>query len=285
MANPARISSHRHIIRVLLVQFQGNFYADILAPTSIGRLLKSAGFLAKFFGFFLGYVSPIREAKNMSIQMVTWGNAHQCGEAWISHHRLRHRLFVQRLGWDVPTHEEFEYDQFDTPAAVYLLWCDEHGHARGAVRLIPTTRPYMIKELWPDMAGDTELPSNAQTWEATRLGVDRDLSPALRRRVLGELIVACLEFGMAHGLNEFLCVMPVAILKGVLARSGCAVELLGCSKKMAGHDVAAARVPVSHEILDQVRQRRDIPETVLHHRIEDIMHPSSDMQVIDRLAA
>ena len=92
------------------------------------------------------------------IDCVTWETAHLFGEAWISHHRLRHRLFVERQGWEGPTHNSLEYDQFDTPAAVYLLWRDEAGQARGVTRLIPTERPYMLKEIWPDMV-DT-LPSS-----------------------------------------------------------------------------------------------------------------------------
>ena len=40
---------------------------------------------------------------------------------WRISTRLRHRLFVERNGWQVPSHDGMEYDQFDTPAAVYLV--------------------------------------------------------------------------------------------------------------------------------------------------------------------
>ncbi len=53
------------------------------------------------------------------IDVLTWENAHFYGSALASQHRLRYRLFVERQGWDVPCYQGMEYDQFDTPAAVY----------------------------------------------------------------------------------------------------------------------------------------------------------------------
>ncbi len=93
------------------------------------------------------------------VDVVTWENAHHFGSALVSHHKLRYQLFVKRQRWDVPCFHGMEYDQFDTPAAVYLLPRGERGEVRGTTRLIPTSRPYMIKEVWPELVGGQELPS------------------------------------------------------------------------------------------------------------------------------
>ncbi len=61
----------------------------------------------------------------MTVVSLSWETAHLHGETWISHHRLRHRLFVERQGWEIPTYRGMEYDEFDTPAAQYLLWVDD----------------------------------------------------------------------------------------------------------------------------------------------------------------
>ena len=87
----------------------------------------------------------------MAFIALNWETAHLYGEAWISHHRLRHRLFIDRQNWAVPSFGGLEFDQFDSPAAHYLLWLDAAGQARGAVRLVPTTQPYMLQTLWPDL--------------------------------------------------------------------------------------------------------------------------------------
>jgi N-acyl-L-homoserine lactone synthetase len=56
---------------------------------------------------------------------VTWETVHQHGEAWISHHRLRYKMFVERQKWTIPTYRQIEYDEFDTPAATYILTVDD----------------------------------------------------------------------------------------------------------------------------------------------------------------
>lgn len=199
----------------------------------------------------------------MSIVAVTWETAHLHGETWISHHRLRYRLFVERQGWEIPTYNNMEYDQFDTPAAVYLIWHDDQQQARAVTRLVSTERPYMIQELWPELAGHEPLPSAPDVWEASRFGVDRDLDPKVRNRALGELIVGCLEYGLLHDIKYYLCVMPVWILKGILMRSGVALDFLDKPVHMDGHDIAAARITITPKVLAEARRRRKIFKPVL----------------------
>jgi N-acyl-L-homoserine lactone synthetase len=202
----------------------------------------------------------------MSIICVDWETVHLHGGAWISHHRLRHRLFVERQCWDVPTYNGLEYDQFDTPAAKYLLWLDQQGIARGVTRLIPTTQPYMVKVLWPDLI-DGDLPESPTIWEATRFGCDRDLNPVVRRRVVAEMICACQEFGIAHGLRSYLGVMPLGIFQRVIAAAGCPLEILGPVHKFSGHLIAAASIHISPEILANVRRKAGLNRSILEATI------------------
>ena len=198
----------------------------------------------------------------MSVVCLDWETAHTYGEAWISHHRLRYRLFVERQGWNLPTYNGLEYDQFDTPAAKYLLWLDDSGVARGVTRLIPTTGSYMVKEVWPDLVDDL-LPESTSIWEATRFGCDRDLPPALRRQVVAEMICACQEFGISRNIRSYLSVMPVRIFRQVIIAAGCPVEFLGPIRKLASHRTAAAYVSVSAEVLAAVRRRLNVTAPVL----------------------
>jgi acyl homoserine lactone synthase len=196
------------------------------------------------------------------IDCVTWETAHLFGDAWISHHRLRHRLFVDRRGWEVPTYNSLEYDQFDTPAAVYLLWRDEAGQARGVARLIPTERPYMLKEIWPHMVD--KLPSSPNVWEATRIGVDRDLDPKTRNRVCSELVAGCLEYGLRHGISRYIFLMPLVIIRSLLVRAGCPVVLLGEPTIIDNLLTAVAEVKISKIALAEVRRRKVIAGPVLN---------------------
>ncbi|WP_407154755.1 acyl-homoserine-lactone synthase [Bradyrhizobium sp. STM 3557] len=184
---------------------------------------------------------------------LTWETAHQYGEAWISHHRLRYRMFVERQRWNVPSYRQLEYDQFDTPAATYILVVDDHNRTLGTTRLIPTTRPYMVETLWPDLI-DIALPHLPAIWEASRFGCDRDLDAVNRRQVVAQLIQGCQEFGVLNGIERYLGVMPAWIFKHVIGSHGCPVTILRSRAMLGGDRVEAAYIDVSPSVLDAVRQ-------------------------------
>lgn len=197
------------------------------------------------------------------IDAITLETAHHLGDALASMHRLRHRVFVERQKYNVPTYRSMEWDQFDTPAAVYLVWRDEEGEARAVTRLIPTTLPYMIQELWADLMDGKELPSHDRIWEATRFGIDRGLSPDKRREVLGELVCGCLEFGLRNDIDEFLCVMPIQIINGAIRAAGVTVDVLGEPKKLGGLPVVSGRVHITRQALLRARRFYGIKNPVL----------------------
>ena len=198
----------------------------------------------------------------MTVVCLSWETVHLHGETWISHHRLRHRLFVERQGWEIPTYRGMEYDEFDTPAAKYLLWVDDAGEARGVARLLPTTRPYMLKKFWPDMMSG-EPPESDSVWEATRFGCDQSLDATTRKRVVAEILCAMQEFGIQNGINRYLAVMPLRLLKRVVVNAGCKVTVLGPEQMLGNLPAAASYLTVAPEVLAEVRRRASIAGPVL----------------------
>lgn len=209
------------------------------------------------------------------INCVTWETSHLFGDALVSHHRLRHRVFVERHGWQLPTHNGMEYDQFDTPAAVYLIWRDEANVARGAARLIPTDRPYMMSELWPHMIAKRPLPQSPSIWEGTRLCVDRGLTARQRRRIVAELLCGCLEFGLQEDIEQYIILAPVVVLQRTYEAAGCSIEILGPETEIEGDVVAAAECRVSRDILGAVCDSNGIKGPVL--RMVDAPAPVSNV--------
>lgn len=198
----------------------------------------------------------------MSVLCINWETAHLYGETWISHHRLRYRLFVERQGWDVPTVRKLEHDEFDTPAAQYLVWTDDAGEVRGVVRLLPTSRPYMLKKLWPDLVfGD--LPNSNFVWEATRFGCEYSLGPSTRRKAVAEMLCAMQEFGLMREIKLYLAVMPVRLLKSVVVKAGCRVSILGPPRLIGRFPTIAAYLTVSGDVLAELRRRAAIGGPVL----------------------
>jgi acyl homoserine lactone synthase len=175
-------------------------------------------------------------------------------------------MFVERQKWSVPNYRHLEYDEFDTPAATYILTIDDQNRALGTTRLIPTTRPYMIRSLWPDLI-DKKPPACNSIWEASRFGCDRDLDPGTRRCVIAQLILGCQEFGIANGISEYLGVMPTWIFKHVIAANGCPVTPIGPVLTLHGHEIAASYIGVSSSVLETVRRRTAIRNPVLNQKL------------------
>ncbi|SPP92872.1 Autoinducer synthetase family protein (fragment) [Bradyrhizobium vignae] len=133
------------------------------------------------------------------IEALSLATAHHFQDALSSQARLRHEVFVLRRGLSHSSYDGLEFDEFDTPAAKYLVWRDEHKVVRGLVRLLPTTLPYMLKSYWPHLVEGQDLPSTPGIVEITRVCVDKRLPPDRRRRVLPELLCAVHEILVLTG--------------------------------------------------------------------------------------
>ncbi|WP_206994965.1 acyl-homoserine-lactone synthase [Trinickia mobilis] len=86
----------------------------------------------------------------------------------------RHRIFVEQLGWKLPgADDRFERDQYDREDTVYVVAHDESGSICGCARLLPTTRPYLLQELFPFLlADDMPAPAARNVWELSRFAAN-----------------------------------------------------------------------------------------------------------------
>lgn len=98
---------------------------------------------------------------------------------------LRHKVFVEDMDWKLISHNQIEYEQYDTIATTYVI-AHEDGKVIGGARLLrsdsklPTSfgltqYSYMIRDsylgLLPGLPSEicfSEPPSDAKTWELTR---------------------------------------------------------------------------------------------------------------------
>jgi acyl homoserine lactone synthase len=80
----------------------------------------------------------------------------------------RHRVFVQKLGWQLQCESKLEYDEFDRDDTVYVIATDAQNSVIGTARLLPTIRPYLLQEVFPQLMGDLPLPRSEDVWELSR---------------------------------------------------------------------------------------------------------------------
>ncbi|MEL6680201.1 MAG: acyl-homoserine-lactone synthase [Pseudomonadota bacterium] len=191
----------------------------------------------------------------MQTIMVNWKTAGKHHRQWLQHHELRHQIFVDRLGWDVGSYEGLEFDEFDTPAAHYVLCLDDNRNVVGVSRLVSTEQPYMIEKLWPDWL-QGELPKSDVIWEATRFGVCNVLNAEQRAAAIDAITRRIFRYGQENGIEEFLLVMPVFIYKRILIPRGYDLEIVSSVRRVDQLNSAIARV--------RIPQVDEAPTTVVH---------------------
>lgn len=89
--------------------------------------------------------------------------------------RYRHEVFIRGLGWNLPglaRDSERELDQFDTEETRYVMAVGSDGNICGCARLLPTTRPYLLKDVFHYLS-DLPLPETDAVWELSRFAAVR----------------------------------------------------------------------------------------------------------------
>ena len=205
------------------------------------------------------------------IHALSTSNAHFYGEALPSLHRLRKRMFVDIQKWNIPTFKDMEYDAYDNPATTYLVYLNENNHALGMVRVYPTDRPYMIKDVWPETIQKTTLPSSIKIYEGSRFVIDDRLNKDLKRTIKYELVCALLEFGLENEISEYIGVMPHKFWESVFINSGWHIKKLGPTIVADdGSAIYAAQFDVSNFHLYQVKRTTNISYQVLGNYNDDV---------------
>lgn len=115
----------------------------------------------------------------------------------------RKRVFVDMLRWDLPVLEDlYEIDQFDTPAAEYLILLGNSGEHRASARLLPTTGPHLLGDLYPWLCEDA-VPRGPAIREISRFCIDPDQTPSERRGARDELVTALADYALRREISDY----------------------------------------------------------------------------------
>ncbi len=134
-----------------------------------------------------------------------------CVEEITEMHRLRYRVFKERLNWDVEVSGDMEIDRFDALNPVYLIRKGQDGRIRGCVRLLPTTGPTMLGETYPALLDGKPMPQDTRIWESSRFCLDVAVhSPKAGKGVsqgFCELCSGMIELGLSRGLTHIVVLL------------------------------------------------------------------------------
>ncbi len=172
--------------------------------------------------------------------------------------RLRARVFRDRLGWDVQVVDGKERDKYDDLAPVYIVHADEDARKiKGSLRLLPTTGPTVMADIFSDTLPDAIHLSAPTIWECTRFCVeDGNGSGRGHREELiasGVLIAALGDVAIRAGIESILGNFDSTMLR-LYRRIGCEVEVLGSTERY-GQPIYLGLFPISESILGKVKGR------------------------------
>ena len=170
-------------------------------------------------------------------------------------HRLRYRVFKNRLDWDVEISGDMEVDEFDALHPAYLLQRADDGRIQGCVRLLPSTGPTMLRDTFPVLLDGTEAPASQTIWESSRFALDiLPTAPTASHGLASatyELLAGMIEFGLARQLTDIVTVTD-ARMERILRRAGWPLRRIGEPRSLGNTLAVAGYLEISAEALAHV---------------------------------
>lgn len=163
--------------------------------------------------------------------------------------RYRHRVFVETLGWDLVTEHGLERDQFDRDDTLYLAARDEAENVIGTARLLPTTGPYLLGDVFPQLMGGMPVPCDPRVWELSRFAAVDFTSPQgnamnqFSSPVAVGLLDNALAVARANGAERLITVSPLGIER-LLRREGFRAHRAAPPLIIDGHPIFACWIEV-----------------------------------------
>lgn len=190
------------------------------------------------------------------IRIVTKDNAERNVSNLYEMHRIRKAVFKDRLGWDVTVTGELEIDEYDALGPNYVLSMDRYGNLNGCVRLLPTTGPNMLRDIFPSFVTKGAVPRGERVWEASRFAANGNSTAAEGglSQTTYDLLIGVLKFGLSNGIGAIACVVDVR-MERVLRRAGWQIERLGPARRIGNTIAMAGQLEVSVPILRQLGAR------------------------------
>ena len=173
------------------------------------------------------------------IRLISAAHTHLFPEVIDAMFRCRAQTFSERLGWRVVVKDGYERDRFDDENPLYLVSVDPcSGEYRGSLRLLPTTGPNMLRDVFPSLLNDNEVIESATIWESSRICAVANNHNLGRAGggvsyVLAELLVGIGDVARLAGLTQIVSVFDARVFR-ILASAGCKPQILGTPRRIDG---------------------------------------------------
>jgi acyl-homoserine lactone synthase len=195
------------------------------------------------------------------LEVVTASNRNLYTEPLLQMYRLRHRIFVEQMGWEaIRRPDGIERDQFDTDDAIYLLEMDGR-QVIGGHRLLSTLRPHLFSEIFPEHCSVRGLQCAPGVFELNRTCVDTQaLSASHAELARRRIVVGLIEFCIGAGIKALTVFGPMRILSHYVGL-GWDIRPLGAPVEIDGIPQVAFILYTDARCLSLVRLAYSIAES------------------------
>jgi acyl homoserine lactone synthase len=181
-------------------------------------------------------------------------------------HVLRARVFKDRLQWDVDVINGREVDTFDEADPLYILSVnDQTQRLEGSVRLLPTTGPNMLRDVFPVLLPDGMIVESPTIWESSRFCIEPEMSNLGRtfiNRVTSELLCGLVEVGLDTGLSHIVSVYDARMAR-IFRSAHCPAETIGNHVRIGRVLTCAGLFEVSQSLWESIASSAGISSPLL----------------------
>jgi acyl-homoserine lactone synthase len=196
------------------------------------------------------------------LHVICHENRHLYQDVLEDYWHIRHDVYVRERRWmELEKPDGREIDQFDTAATIYLMAL-EGRRVVGSHRLVPTTEPTLMSELFPHLSlkGIIRQPD---VYELSRVFVVKERrGESASPRIESVIMAGTMEYALLEGLSQFTIVMETWWLPRFMDM-GWNPRPLGLPVDINGMSCVGVTVDVSEEAWRDTCAGRSIAGTVL----------------------
>ena len=167
-------------------------------------------------------------------------------------HRLRAKIFKDRMGWEVSIISGMEIDGYDALDPYYLMAREHERGLRGCMRVLPTVGPYMLKDTFPELLYGHAAPEDPKIWELSRFAVEAEEQQEFGfSKLTMDVTREIVRFGDKMGIEHYVTVTTPSIER-MMRHAGLAVTRFGPPIRIGVENAVALNFDIgkqTHEAL------------------------------------
>ncbi len=143
---------------------------------------------------------------------------------------MRATAFHDRRKWRVEVENGREIDAFDKVDPTYVMVSNGSGELLASIRILPSTGPHMLADVFPEVMGENEVVRHPLIWELSRFNVAKKdatvFSPEGVNLATIELLDGVFKHAREAGMSHLISVYDVFVER-ILKRGGYNFERMG----------------------------------------------------------